>query len=104
MVGITFFIAIIALIISLMAYRRAGGARELKKTVDSLTSTMESLTGRAGGELKERVEHLTSVTESLREKTADAIDRVEKAIRGKEEEKPSEEGPSEPKRPRAKPK
>ena len=104
MVVITFIIAIIALIISLMAYRRAGGARELKKTVDSLTSTMESLTGRAGGELKERVEHLTSVTESLREKTADAIDRVEKAIRGKEEEKPSEEGPSEPKRPRAKPK
>ena len=104
MVVITFIIAIIALIISLMDYRRAGGARELKKTVDSLTSTMESLTGRAGGELKERVEHLTSVTESLREKTADAIDRVEKAIRGKEEEKPSEEGPSEPKRPRAKPK
>jgi hypothetical protein len=54
--------------------------------------------------LNERVENLTSVTESLKEKTADAIDRVEKAIRGKEEEKPSEEGPSEPKRPRAKPK
>ena len=102
MLTVTFIIAIIALIISALAYRRAGGARELKKTVDSLTSTMESLKDRAGEQLKERVEHLTSVTESLKEKTADTIDRLEKAIRGKEEEKPSEEGPSKPKRPGAK--
>jgi len=87
MLTVTFIIAIIALIISLMAYRRAGGARELKKTVDSLTSTMESFTGRAEVGLKEQVEHLTSVTESLREKTADVIDRVEKALRGRPEEK-----------------
>jgi len=69
MVAITFIIAIIALLISLMAYRRAGGAKELKKTVDSLSSTMESLKDRAGEELKERVENLTSVTESLKERT-----------------------------------
>jgi uncharacterized protein YoxC len=105
MVIITFIIAIVALIISLLAYRRAGGARELKKTVDSLTSTMESLTGRAGVGLKEQVEHLTSVTESLREKTADIIDRVEKAVRREEpeklpEEKPSREKPPRPRRPR----
>jgi hypothetical protein len=98
----SFIIAIIALLISILAYRRAGGARELKKTVDSLTSTMESLTDRAGEELKKRVEHLTSVTESLREKTADIIDRVEKAVRKEEPEKPSEEKPPRPKRPRAK--
>ena len=107
MLTVTFIIAIIALIISILAYRRAGGARELKKTVDSLTSTMESLTGRAGVGLKEQVEHLTSVTESLREKTADVIDRVEKAVRREEPEKPPEEKPSEekppgPKRSRAK--
>jgi hypothetical protein len=58
---------------------------------------MESLKDRAGGGLKEQVEHLTTLTESLKEKTADAIDRVEKAVRGKPEEKPPI-----PKRPRAK--
>jgi len=89
MLVISFIIAIIALIISIVAYRRAGGARELRKTVDSLASTMESLKDRAGGSLKEQVEHLTSLTESLKEKTADAIDRVEKAVRGKPGEKPS---------------
>ncbi len=107
MLTVTFIIAIIALIISLMAYRRAGGARELKKTVDSLTSTMESLTGRAGVGLKEQIEHLTSVTESLKEKTADAIDRLEKVVRGRPEEKAPEEKAAEektpkPGRPRAK--
>ena len=107
MLAISFIIAIIALFISVLAYRRAGGARELKRTVDSLASTMESLTGRAGVGLKEQVEHLTSVTESLREKTADVIDRVEKAVRREEpekslEEKPSEERPPRPKRSRAK--
>ena len=48
MLVITFIIAIIALVISVLAYRRTGGARELKKTVDSLSSSMESLKDRAG--------------------------------------------------------
>jgi len=107
MLVISFIMAIIALIISLLAYRRAGGAKELKKTVDSLSSTMDSLKDRAEGGLKERVEHLTSVTESLRERTADVIDRLEKAVRKEPEqkppaEKPPEEKPSEPKRPSVK--
>jgi uncharacterized protein YoxC len=107
MLAVTFIIAIIALIISILAYRRAGGAKELKKTVNSLSSTMESIKDRAGGELKERVEHLTSVTETLKERTADAIDRVEKAVRGRPEEKAPEEKtpeekPPKPKSPRAK--
>ena len=51
MLVISFIIAIIALIISILAYRRAGGAKELKKTVDSLASSMESLKDRAGGVL-----------------------------------------------------
>ncbi len=106
MLVITLIIAIIALIISVLAYRRTGGARELKKTVNSLSSSMESLKDRAGEELKERVEHLTSVTESLREKTADVIDRLEKAVRKEPEEKPPagkspEEKPSRPERPKA---
>ena len=98
MLVISFIMAIIALFISILAYRRAGGAKELKKTVDSLTSTMESLKDRAGGGLKEQVEHLTSLTESLKEKTADAIERVEKAVRGKPEEKPSKPKRATPKR------
>ncbi|MFB0505392.1 MAG: hypothetical protein ACETWT_01525 [Thermodesulfobacteriota bacterium] len=97
MLTVTFIIAIVSLIISVLAYRRAGGAKELKKTVDSLTSTMESLKDRAGSGLKEQVEHLTGLTESFKEKTADAIDRVEKAVRGKPEEIPRK-----PKRPPAK--
>jgi len=97
MLIVTFIIAIVSLIISVLAYRRAGGAKELKKTVDSLTSTMESLKDRAGSGLKEQVEHLTGLTESLKKKTADAIDRVEKAVRGKPEEIPRK-----PKRPPAK--
>ena len=107
MLTVSFVLAIIALIISILAYRRAGGATELKKTVDSLSSTMESIKDRAGEELKERVEHLTSLTESLKERTADAIDKLEKAVRGKPEEEPPEEKPPEqkpprPRRPRAK--
>ncbi len=106
MATMSFIISIIALIISALAYRRTGGAKELKKTVDSLSSSMESFKDRAGEELKERVEHLTSVTESLREKTAGVIDRLEKAVRKEPEQKPppetpSEEKPSRPKRPKA---
>ena len=107
MLAVTFIIAIIALLISALAYRRAGGARELKKTVDSLTSTMESLKDRTGESVREQVEKLTSVTESLRERTADVIDRAEKAVRGTPEEKAPDEKtpegkPPKPKRPRVK--
>jgi 5-methylcytosine-specific restriction protein A len=98
MLVITFIIAIIALIISILAYQRTGGAKELKKTVDSLSSIMESLKDRTGGSLKEQIEKMTSVTESLRDKTAKAIGKLEAAVRrGREEKKPPEEKP--PKRP-----
>jgi hypothetical protein len=99
---ITFIIAIIALIISILAYRRTGGAKELKQKVDSLSSSMESIKDRAGVGLKEQVDHLTAVTESIRGRTAGAIDRLEQAVRGKPEEKPPEEKPPKPRRPRAK--
>lgn len=77
-------------------------AKELKKTVDSLSSSMESLKDRAGVGLKEQIETLTSVTESLRDRMTDTIDRLEKALGGKAEEKPPEEEPHKPKRPMAK--
>lgn len=99
---VTFIIAIIALIISILAYQRTGGAKELKQKVDSLSSSMESIKERAGVGLKEQIDHLTSVKESIRGRTAGAIDRLEKAVRGKPEEKPPEEKPPKPRRPRAK--
>ncbi len=91
MIEITFIVAIIALIISVLAYQRTGGAKELKKTVDSLSSTMESIKARTGDSLREQVEKVTSVTESLRDRTADVIDRLEKAVRKEPEKKPPEE-------------
>jgi biopolymer transport protein ExbB/TolQ len=100
---VTFIIAIVALIISILAYRRTGGAKELKKTVDSLSTTMDSLKDRAEVGLKEKVDNLTSVTESLRERTADIIDRLEKAVRREPEEKPPAQKPLEEKRPQEKP-
>lgn len=96
------FIAVVALIIVILAYQRTGGAKELKQKVDSLSSSMESLKGRAGVGLKEQMEYLTSVTESIRDRTAGAIDRLEQAVRGKPEERPPEEKPPKPRRPRAK--
>ncbi len=98
MLVVTFIIAIIALIISIVAYQRAGGTKELRRTVDSLSSTMESLKERTAGTLKEQIEHLTSVTGSLRDKTAKAIGKLEATVRwGKGEKKPPEGRP--PKRP-----
>ena len=97
---VTFIIAIIALIISILAYQRTGGAKELKQKVDSLSSSMESLKERVGVGLKEQIDHLTSVKESIRDRTAGAIDRLEKAVRRKPEGKPPEEKPPEEKRPK----
>lgn len=99
MLIVTFIISVVALIISILAYQRTGGAKELKKTVDSLSSTMESLKDRTGDSLRDQIEKLTSVTESLRDRSANAIDRLESAIRGKEEEKAKEKKPPEEKPP-----
>ena len=59
----------------------------MKKTVDSLSSTMESLKDRTGDSLKQQVDKLTSMTESLRDRTADGIDRLEKSLRARPEKK-----------------
>jgi hypothetical protein len=103
MLTVTFIVAIVALIISILAYRRTGGARELKETVDSLSSTMESLKDRTGESVREQVDRLTSVTESLRGKTADAIDRLEKSLRTRPEKKRTRKKPSREKPPEEEP-
>ena len=72
MEGITLLIAVVALIIAILAYQRTGGTADLKRQVDSATSSVD---------LTKKVESLTVMTDALREKTADALDRLEKMIR-----------------------
>ena len=72
MEGITLLIAVVALIIAILAYQRTGGTVDLKRQVESTTSPLD---------LKKQVDSLAAMTDSLREKTADALDRLEKVIR-----------------------
>jgi len=61
-------IAVIALVIAVAAFMRTGGVRELKHQVQTLNST----------------------TDSVRDRTADALNRLEQLVRGKERSKPDE--------------
>jgi hypothetical protein len=72
MEGITLLIAVVALIIAILAYQRTGGTADLKRQIDSATSSVD---------LTKKVESLTVMTDALREKTADALDRLEKMVR-----------------------
>jgi hypothetical protein len=65
-------IAVAALIISILAYQRTGGTAELKRKIESTISPED---------LKKQVESLASMTDSLRERTADALDRLERVLR-----------------------
>ena len=65
-------IAVVALIISILAYQRTGGTAELKRKIESAIPPED---------LKRQMDTLASMTNSLREKTADALDRLEKVIR-----------------------
>lgn len=62
-------ISLVALVLAIKAYQRAGGEAELKK----------------------RVEGLSSALDSLREKTADLLSKAEAALRKKEEGKEGSE-------------
>jgi len=70
--AITLLIAVVALIIAILAYQRTGGTAELKRQLESKTSSAD---------LKKQMDVLVAMTDSLREKTADALDRLEKVIR-----------------------
>ena len=72
MEGITLLIAVVALIIAILAYQRTGGTADLKRLLDSKTSSSD---------LKKQMDALAARTDTLREKTADALDRLEKVIR-----------------------
>jgi hypothetical protein len=70
--AITLLIAVVALIIAILAYQRTGGTAELKRQLESRTSSVD---------LKKQVDALVAMTDNLREKAADALDRLEKVIR-----------------------
>ena len=77
MEAITLLIAVVALIISILAYQRTGGTTDLKRQIESRTSSLD---------LKKEMDALVAMTDSLREKTADALDRLEKVIRKTEKD------------------
>jgi cell division protein FtsL len=77
MEAITLLIAVVALIISIFAYQRTGGTAELKRQIESKTSSLD---------LKKEIDTLVTLTDALREKTADALDRLEKVVRKTEKD------------------
>jgi hypothetical protein len=72
MEGITLLIAVVALIISILAYQRTGGTADVRRQMES---------GESYTDLKKQVESLGTMTDALREKTADALERLEKVLR-----------------------
>ena len=72
MEGITLLIAVVALVISILAYQRTGGTTELKRKIESTLPPED---------LKRQMDALVVLTNSIRDKTADALDRLEKVIR-----------------------
>ncbi|MGQ9646255.1 MAG: hypothetical protein ACUVWO_06920 [Thermodesulfobacteriota bacterium] len=72
MEAITLLIAVAALIISILAYQRTGGTADLRRKIESKTSSLD---------LKQEIDSLVAMTDALREKTADALDRLEKILR-----------------------
>ncbi|RLA78583.1 MAG: hypothetical protein DRG33_05275 [Deltaproteobacteria bacterium] len=65
MTALALIIAIIALIIAIMAYQRAGGQIEVGPQLEGLSKAIDT----------------------FREKTADLLERIEAALRKKEEER-----------------
>jgi hypothetical protein len=72
MEGITLLIAVVALIIAILAYQRTGGTADLLRKIES---------GVSSEDLKKQMDALTTMTDALRERTADALNRLEKVIR-----------------------
>jgi hypothetical protein len=65
-------LSLISIGISIVAYHRTGGTTELLRKIESSASSED---------LKKQMDALTTITDALREKTADALERLEKVIR-----------------------
>ncbi len=72
MEAITLLIAVVALIISILAYQRTGSTAEGKRHAETMASSVD---------FKKQVDAMASMTDALRERTADALERLEKVIR-----------------------
>lgn len=70
MIALALIISIIALIIAIFAYQKVGGVADLKKQTEVLTNIGDAI---------------VKATNSLREKTADVLDKMEAALRAREE-------------------
>lgn len=70
MEAVTLIIAVVALVVAILAFARTGGIGNLRRQLDSMSSR----------------------TESARDRTADALDRLERLIRGKGKSEPEREG------------
>jgi len=69
MATLALIIAVVALVIAIAAYRRTGGVVELQNHIQTLSST----------------------TDSVRDRTADALNRLEQLVRGgKDRPKPDD--------------
>src|SRR5512136_803470 len=69
---VAIIISLISIAISVVAYHRTGGTAELMRKIESNASS---------DDLKKQMDALTTITDALREKTADALERLEKVIR-----------------------
>ena len=85
-------VAIIALLVAILAYQKVGGLGDLKKQIDQRTSSVD---------LRKSIDSLSAATETLREKTAEAIEKLENTLRGLDKQRrrsPRKDAPSQPER------
>lgn len=73
---VTLIIAVLALVIAIIAFQRTGGIKDLRQQVEVLRSKQVELFGSKSG--------------TVRDRTADALERLERLIRGKEKNSPEE--------------
>ena len=66
---LTLLIAVVALVIAVAAFARTGGIQEVRRQVETISTK----------------------TESARDKTADALDRLARLIRGRKKPSPQKE-------------
>ena len=86
---LSLIVAIIALVIAVLAYRRVGGLADLKKQIDQIRPSVE---------LRSSVDSLAAAADTLREKTSELVGKLEAAVRriGKEEKPPEGRPPKRP--------
>jgi len=77
-------ISIVAVVLAILAYQKAGGVWDLRKRIDRIASSKE---------LRKSIDGLAATARSVREKTGEAIGRLTDALVREEEAKPEEGRP-----------